>query len=171
MIKKHIFFVDAETDGLYGPFLSVAAIVTDGSAIKDRFYAALEVKIDQIESSWVRENVFAHLKNAELYFKSENEMLEAFWDFWIKHRSTAEAIAYVPFPVESRLFERCVRLDVHNREFFGPFPLYDLASVIVSRGFDSDIDMPTFSGLNLPPHDAMNDVLMEAAVWKIIFKK
>ena len=29
MMKKNTFFVDAESDGLYGKFLSVAVLVTD----------------------------------------------------------------------------------------------------------------------------------------------
>lgn len=33
-MKKKLFFVDAETDGLYGTFLSIAVIVTD----KEKLY-------------------------------------------------------------------------------------------------------------------------------------
>ena len=45
------FYVDAETDGLYGRFLSVAALVTDGNGSElDRFYTALRTDGSDIRS-------------------------------------------------------------------------------------------------------------------------
>ena len=160
------FFVDAETDGLYGRFLSVAALATDeeGKEI-DRFYGACHITAEQLSSAWTVENVLPHLQYAECFFEDEYSLLEAFWAFWIAHREGAACIAYVPYPVESRLFTACVMHDRAYREFLGPFPLYDLATLLVARGFDYDVDMPTLSGITCAPHDAMNDVRMMAAVW------
>ncbi len=161
------FFVDAESDGLYGAFLSVAAMVTDENGAElDRFYASVNVSPDQIETEWVKENVYPELKNAEAYFDTEKDLLEAFWSFWMKHRADSVCIAYVQYPVESRLFERCVMVNKEERTFLGPFPLYDLSTLLTARGFGFDEDMQVLSGLKLKAHDAMNDVRMMAAVWK-----
>lgn len=160
------FFVDAESDGLYGAFLSVAAMVTDEAGAEfDRFYAAVRIPRDRIGSQWVRENVYPDLKNAETFFDTESEMLEAFWNFWMKHRADSVCISYVQYPVECRLFARCVAVNEAERVFLGPFPLYDLSTLLVARGYPFNADMQTLSGLNLKSHDAMNDVRMMAAVW------
>lgn len=168
MMKR--FFVDAESDGLYGAFLSVAAMVTDEAGTElDRFYASVKISPDQIRSEWVRENVYPDLKNAEVFFDTEKAMLEAFWLFWMKHRADSVCIAYVQYPVECRLFAQCVKENEAERAFLGPFPLYDLSTLLAAKGFSFDSDMQTLSGLPLKAHDAMNDVRMMAAVWNRLF--
>jgi hypothetical protein len=161
------FFVDAESDGLYGTFLSVAAMVTneDGAEL-DRFYASVKISADQIQSEWVRENVYSDLKNAEAFFDTEAEMLESFWAFWMKHRTDSICIANVQYPVECRLFAQCVYTNEAERAFLGPFPFYDLSTLLVANGFAFNADMQALSGMNLKAHDAMNDVKMMAAVWR-----
>lgn len=160
------FFVDAECDGLYGAFLSVAAMVTDENGTElDCFYASVNILPDQIESEWVKENVYPTLKKADKRFDTELELLEAFWTFWLKHRANSICISYVQHPVESRLFTRCVMQNAAERTFLGPFPLYDLSTLLVLRGFSFNADIQALSGMNLKEHDAMNDVKMIAAVW------
>lgn len=166
------FFVDAETDGLYGSFLSVAAMVTDENGAEiDRFYAAVDISFEQIETEWVKENVYPYLKNADIRFDTEEEMLDSFWDFWMKHRQTSVCIAYVQYPVESRLFERCVMKNSTERAFWGPFPIYDLATLLDAKGLDFNADMQKLSALDLAAHDAMSDVKMMAEVWKKLKKQ
>ena len=164
------FFVDAETDGLYGGFLSIAALVTDAENREaDRFYGAVSVRPDAVQSQWVREHVLPHLHRAEQAFDSEDALLEAFWAFWVKHRDGCQCIADVAFPVEARLFARCVRRNVAEREFLAPFPLLDLSAVLLSRGVDPLADRTALSGLPLVPHDALHDVRMAAKIWSDCF--
>lgn len=166
MSHMNCFFVDAETDGLYGRFLSIAAMVTDAAGRElDRFYAAIPVAEQELQSPWVKEHVFPLLSKADTIMESEDALLEAFWAFWMKHRETAVCIAYVPYPVESRLFLRCVMADAARREFLAPFPLYDLATLLTAKGLDPNGSLQALSGLDLPSHDALSDVIMTAAVW------
>lgn len=166
-MKKQLFFVDAECDGLYGRFLSVAALVTDENGTElDSFYGAVKITEEEINSEWVRENVYTYLKNASVIFDSEKEMLEELWKFWLKHRENADCVSYVPYPVESRLFIACVAESTAERQLLAPFPMYDLATVLELRGHHYDSDMQVLSGLDLVSHDAMNDVRMAAAVWR-----
>lgn len=163
------FFVDAESDGLYGGFLSVAAMVTDEKGVElDRFYASVKISSEYIEAEWVKENVYPYLENADYHFDSESEMLEAFWAFWIKHRTDSICISHVQHPVESRLFTYCVMKDVEERMFLGPFPLYDLSTLLIARGLSFNEDMQILSGMSLKEHDAMNDVKMMAVVWNAL---
>ncbi|MCR5782219.1 MAG: hypothetical protein K6G90_05720 [Clostridia bacterium] len=169
-----LFFVDAETDGLYGAFLSIAALAADDDGKEtDRFCASVRIKKEDIQSRWVRQNVFPYLENADLRFNDQADMLTAFWNFWIRHRNNeTRCVAYVQYPVETRLFEECVRFDLPERALLAPFPIYDLSTLLCARGYGFDIDLQEFSGLKLTSHDAMNDVLMTAAVWnKLIYKR
>lgn len=160
------FFIDAETDGLYGSFLSVAALVTDenGNEI-ERFYAAVEADASSISSEWVKENVLPHLENANKHFSGEKELLDSAWNFWLKYRESSYCVAYVQYPVEARLFRRCVEENVEKRAFLSPFPIYDLSTLLLARGYRFDEDISKLSDLNLKEHDAMNDVLIMADIW------
>ena len=166
-MTSHIFFVDAETDGLYGPFLSVAAMVTDqlGAEI-DRFYGALYPQQVVITDPWVQENVFPSLSRAETFFETDTALLEAFWAFWLHYREDCLCVADVPVPVEARLFAKCVAADPFVRTFQGPYPLMDLSTLLYSRGIDPDADRTNLSGLPCKRHDALDDVRMTAAIWQ-----
>lgn len=160
------FFVDAETDGLYGRFLSVAAMVTDETGKElDRFYGAVSVTREELTSDWVKENVYPYLAQAEKVYANQQDLLEDFWQFWMTYRDKAPCVAYVPCPVEARLFCACVEADPTRREFLAPLPLYDLATLLRSRGMDFDQDLAALSGQTLQRHDALADVRMMAAIW------
>lgn len=169
-MKNNLFFIDAESDGLYGAFLSIAALVCDKNGTElDFFYGAVKVTEEDISSEWVKKNVFPYLKNASVLYDNENEMLEAFWSFWLKHRESADCVSYVPYPVESRLFLSCVLENKEERQLLAPFPVYDLATLLESKGCGFDADMKEISGLDRVSHDAMNDVQMMAEVWNKLF--
>ncbi len=172
MMKNNTFFVDAESDGLYGKFLSVAVLVTDENGQEiDRFYGAVKISIEDISTQWVKENVYPYLDNADVFFDSEEVLLENFWKFWIKHRETSDCVAYVEYPVEARLFSTCVMCNLEERQFLGPFPLYDLATLLESKSIDFNCNIQELSDLELVSHDAMNDVRMCANVWHKYIKQ
>ena len=165
------FYVDAECDGLYGAFLSVAAMVTDENGRElDRFYVSVRANESDIQTDWVREHVLPYLANADEIVNTEDELLDSFWEFWMKHREDAVCIAYVQYPVEARLFSQCVMKAPEERTFLGPYPLYDLSTLLVARGLDPDQNMAELSGMELTEHDAMNDVRMTAKVWEKLIK-
>ena len=167
MKKSLLFFVDAETDGLYGSFLSVAVLVTDQDGHElEHFYAERVIRPDESLSPWVREHVLPFLGSAELTVQTEEALLEAFWAFWLRYRETAECVAYVQYPVEARLFTTCVLRAPREREFQGPFPLYDLSTLLAMNDLDVDCNLQALTGLELPSHHALNDVRVAAAAWK-----
>lgn len=160
------FFVDAETNGLYGEFLSVAALVTDPAGQEvERFYGAVLPRQDKIHSKWVQEHVYPYLQNAETRYADEDALLEAFWKFWLKHRDNCICITDVGYPVESRLFTTCVKRNLIEREWLAPFPMLDLSTLLLANGIDPLVDRKKLSGLSLTMHDAMNDVRMMAKLW------
>ena len=156
---------------MYGKFLSIAALAIDENGTETEFYASVSVLESEIETEWVKENVYPFLSDSYVKYNTEYELLEAFWKFWIEHKSSAECVAYVPYPVEARLFTKCVMNNVSERTFEGPFPLHDLSTLLISNGYSVDVDMSELSGLKIKSHDAMNDVRMLSVVWQKLREK
>lgn len=166
------FFIDAETDGLYRKFLSVAVLVTDeiGNEL-DRFYGAAKINIDEIKLQWVKENVLPYLKNASVTYENEYDLLEAVWSFWPKHRESSFAVADVMHPVESRLFTECVQHRLSEREFQAPFPMLDLSTLLHVNSKANCIEDEVAGNKNLVRHDALNDVKITSEIWFSLIKK
>ncbi len=167
--KDKILFVDAESDGLYGAFISVAMKVIDvctGKEIDCIYCGVAKDKLD-VKEPWVKENVVPFLGEYTPY-DSECQMLEDVWRFWIKYAERADVVADVAFPVEYRLFAKCVEMNQVKRMYRAPFPLLDLSSMLYAIGIDPDADrlmllddMP--KGIR---HNAMFDVDVSVLIWK-----
>ena len=159
-------FIDAETDGLYGPFLSIAAIVCDAEGEEESiFYACRSCTPEEITEEWVLENVYPYLKSDNLY-EEEEGLLSSFWRFYMEHKDCI-CIGDVIYPVESRLFERCVRANLSERSFQGPYPLMDLSSMLYVRGMDPLTERSSLMNRSdYIPHYALDDVRMSIAIWK-----
>ena len=161
-------FVDAETDGLYGKFISIAMVVADhvGNEL-EHIYIGLSNPENHIKEKWVRENVLPTLDEYEEY-EDEHSLLEAAWSFWRVHASDSYVFTDVMHPVESRLFTRCVEQDIENRVFQGPFPMLDLASMLYALGINplearEKLVQPLDEGKQ---HNALYDARMAMAIWK-----
>jgi hypothetical protein len=160
---KNLFVVDAETDGLYGAVWAIGTVVLreDGSEL-DRF--AGQVDPSDLTDSWVRENVAAHISLPR--FATRQELRDAFWAFWTRHRESAMCVADVGSPVESGLFRTCVADDPASRMWNGPYPLHEVATVLLCAGVDPDVDRVAFSGLTgLTKHNPVDDSLASGHSW------
>lgn len=171
VIDKKLFFIDAETDGLYGRFISAAVIITDSKCNElERHYWGINVNSEDIESNWVKDNVLPVMGNDYEQCGNEDELIENVWNLWNKYGQDAYVVADVAFPVEARLFEKCILADREAREYNGPFPLVDVSSLLIARGIEPLTDRKTYSGLdNKKQHRAIEDVEMMVAMWKKIF--
>lgn len=160
-MEKNLLFIDAESDGLYGPFISVAMILTDfhGNELK-RYYWGIDREKLQAEDAWVRENVIPKMGDYEAC-EDEAGLLEKVWEVWEENRDTAYALADVGVPVEARLFERCVARDPEDRKMKAPFPMLDLSGILWAKGFDPLIDKHVLLGEEENPtgqHNALYDI-------------
>ena len=140
-MQTKFLFIDAETDGLYGSFLTVGLVVTDdaGNMIEKAYYGIKKENM-MISDGWTRENVFPVLGDYEAC-EDEAELLEKVWAFWMKYREDAYAAADVMYPVESRLFMKCV---MNNAELLDE----DEKRMMANK-----------------THNALNDAEMTAAIW------
>lgn len=98
-----IMMIDAETDGLYGSVLSIAAMVVDGkNQVTETFYKEIDLKKCEIKNLWVQKNLIS-IRTQKNILDSEEILLEKFWQFWEKYYTNVYGIADVAYPVEDRL--------------------------------------------------------------------
>ncbi len=164
-------FVDAETDGLYGTFLSVAAIFLDDKGEQsDTFYGTIRNPKKYVSSEWVKENVLPYLSDAVRseadYYDTEKQLVEKFFAFYREHED-CDVIADVPHPVESRLFTLAVSYDLKDREFKAPYPLMDLSSMLYAKGYSPLTERRSLVDCSdLRIHNSLDDVRMTVRVWR-----
>lgn len=167
MINKNLFFIDAESDGLYGKFLSVAVIIVNNEMEEiERHYWGISKENLNIKSKWVQDNVLPIMGDYEKC-RSETELLENVWHMWEIYKDNAYVVADVIYPVETRLFEKCIQLSAKEREYQGPFPLIDLSSALLAKGIDplkKRDELVERKGRT--QHNALNDVEMSIEIWR-----
>lgn len=158
-------FIDAETDGLYGQVISVAAIVVDEEYIEcEHFYAKQKISLSELQDEWVKEHVYPILGEAPEY-ESEDALLEAFWGFYVMHPDCF-VIVDVPYPVEASLFRKCVEKDEKERRALAPFPLMDLSSMLYAKGIAPLEDREKLLGGKAQRHNALTDVRVCVELFK-----
>lgn len=151
-----IFSVDAETDGLYGDVWAIGAYAVDDN--EDRHMFAGQLDPDVVTDPWVRQNIVPIVNRRR--FETREDLLNAFWNFWINRGGGAIAVADYGAPVESGLFRACVDLDQQARQWQGPYPLHELATALLMAGVDPDVDRREFSERpDLIKHDPLDDAI------------
>lgn len=193
MVKK-IFSVDAEVDGLYGFSFAIAVTVREwlpevpgsiaqtmpGDFEKNRRFswretARFEGRIPDslVDNEWVRKNVLPTIAEMAVTHNSSEELEEAFWDFWMKHKDGSTVIAHCGSPVESGMFRRCVERNLAGRQWNGPYPaIHDLATVLLALGEQADSADAYIKkyGLTVPfqgaTHHPSYDAIVAATVWE-----
>lgn len=164
---KKLFFIDAETDGLYGKVISAAVVVLDGTYRElERHYWGIEKDNLNIETKWVMEHVVPVMGHYEPC-KNEEDLLSKVWEVWSRYCENAYAIADVCYPVEAGLFEKCVRMDPEDRIQKAPYPLIDLGSVLMAKGIDPLIERKKLvKSEKTKQHNALEDVEMAIEIWR-----
>lgn len=170
-VRVLLFAVDAETNGLYGAPFAVAAVVVSAPAQSDAEVAppptvvarfAARCPITGPVDPWVADHVVPALTDLAQTHDALDGMLDAFWAFWMQNRDAATCVTHVGYPVEAGLFRRCVEQDPGTRLFQGPFPLHDVATLLLGAGHDPlSVDAYLAArGLSRPPgtpHDPRYD--------------
>jgi len=170
-----IFSVDAETNGLYGQAFAVAAVVTvDGREI-ERYVGRCPVfgRLDD----FIKTEVFPMIADMEENYEGYYWLLESFGDFYFKHKINAEVIAHVAHPVETKLFRDLIELNLKNKMWEGPFPLFDVSTSLRMAGEDplSTEKYLKKHGLSVDfdgsPHNPLYDCMSAEVVYRHLVKK
>ncbi|MGN1168292.1 MAG: hypothetical protein ACI4S2_17900 [Lachnospiraceae bacterium] len=173
-MKDKLFFIDAETDGLNGPFITVAIVITDLQCNElRREYFGVKKENLTITNEWVKENVVPILGDYR-ELESENDLLEETWRIWCDYKEEAYAIGDVISPVEARLFQRCVANDLEKRAMEAPFPFLDISSMLYVKGYnpvESCENLLQEFGEDTIPEGTVHNALFDVEAMIKIYKK
>jgi hypothetical protein len=122
--------IDAETNGLAGRAFAVAMTLSDHTGELD--HVVYRCPIGEDVDNWVAKNVLPQIEDVEVNCNDYDGMLHNLREArfpWAEDGTTT--IGHVIWPVEARLL-----LDMYPGEniWSGPYPLVDVASVLLARG-------------------------------------
>ena len=154
-----LIVIDVESNGPYGQPFCVGAILMDhGGRVLESFLG--RCSIDQVEDDYVLEHVIPALSNVPQSYDDLNALEIGFIEWYATaYRSTrvelvsAKAehpctIVDVGFPVDCNFLYRLGTRDDNHGELWktlSPYPLLDLASILVGVGVDPDVSREEFA--------------------------
>ncbi len=158
-----VFMVfDVESIGLHGDGFAVAWVVVNRAGLRmgeGCIACPRDLCAGTDESRlWVDANV----PPLEVTSPTPQHLRNTFWHEW-RHWADAGAVlvADCAWPVEAHFLAQCVKLNHKEREWQGPYPLHDLASVMLALGRDP---LATSDRLpdELPAHHPLHDARQSA---------
>lgn len=158
------FFVfDVESVGLHGEAFAVAGGIYINAAAQSefRFCCPLEeAKGDDDDREWVKANVPV----IEITHRHPAAVREAFWSEWEKAKKRYPGIAMAGeciWPVEAGFVAACIRQEIADRKWSGPYPFHEIASVMLAAGMDP---MATYEReeSEKPAHEPLADARQSA---------
>ncbi len=170
-MTDRIISIDAESNGLGGRAFAVALTLSGPAGEQD--HAVFRCPIGEAEvDSWVAEHVLPTIIAVPVTHWLYQEMLADVRNVIVSWGGKpVPLIAHVAWPVEARLL-----LDVYpgNGVWDGPYPLIDVASVLLAKGHDplSVDDYLAAHGIPAPegsPHHPLYDARAAAlAYWHLM---
>jgi len=167
-MKLFIVF-DVESIGLHGDAFAVGCVVIDESGT---VFDEILIVSDQSKCAgtpdnhdWCKKNI-PYLDDFKpvVRVSSQREMRDFFWATWkIWEKDGALLIADCSWPVEARFLAKCVDDYPESREWEGPYPLHDLASILLAHGLDplkKNERLPD----ELPEHNPLCDARQSARI-------
>lgn len=157
---------DVESLGLHGEGFAVGGVVVDdtGRQAGGELYAACRPRRARGGTDG-REWLLKNLPDLAWTHEYPFDVRHAFWSWWeLNKRIGARLAADVPWPVETRFLNACID-DADGsgppRDWDGPYPLIDVASVRLAAGLDPLAIEPRLEG-ELPIHDPLADARQSA---------
>ena len=174
MIPPLLAFVfDVESIGLHGEGFAVAGGIYDEKGTELEHFAYHcppgTARGEQSDRDWVKDHVTIHPSSIAEH--SPFDVRERFWWHWIRAKGQG-ALMFVEcgWPVEAAFLEACVKDDLSARNWEGPYPMHEIASIMLAAGMDP---MATYERLpqELPAHEPLADARLSARLLANAFKK
>lgn len=122
---KKLFSYDAETNGLWGPAFSIAAIVETADGQRREFIGRCPIEGDV--NPWVKDNVLPEMTGIPENYPDYPSLLKGFCEFWLAEKKDAKAIVHMGQPVEARLWIDAQRMGIIG-DWDAPYCQVDLGS-------------------------------------------
>ena len=152
---------DVESIGLHGEGFAVGYVVVtaDGERVGARHFACSPdlATGDTDGRDWIAENCPEIVPNCD----SPSRVRNRFWQSWLSWKDQgAVLVADCAWPVEARFLAACVDDNPVMNSWTGPYPLHELASIMMAAGMDP---MATYDRLpDEPQHDPLGDAKQSA---------
>lgn len=170
---KSFFIFDVESIGLHGDGFAVAGGVylENGTAQYEFSFACPQEECagDDEGRKWVKENVPV----LEITHRTPQGMREAFWEEWLMAKVKFPDItmaAECSWPVEARFLIACIEDDKRERFWSGPYPLHDIASMLLCAHRDPMANYPREESAK-PAHNPLADARHSANLLAMCLKE
>lgn len=155
---------DVESVGLHGEGYAVGFVVVDdeGNTHDEGLYSCNPnvAAGNQEGYKWIEK----HAPPLPETHKAPWLVRAAFWRKWCEWRNQgAILVADCAWPVEARFLHACVGDDLYSRGYSGPYPLHDLASMLLAKGFDP-VKSHSRHANETPEHNPLADARHSARI-------
>lgn len=171
MPAKLYMVFDVESVGLYGEGFAVGYLVVDaeGSVHETALYACSPSLAAGTREGheWVRDNVpeLTPTHTAPWLVRAR------FWKDWLHWQEKgALLVADCAYPVEAGFLRDCVNDDPVNRTWRGPYPLHDVATMMLGKGRDPVTTTDRLPD-EMPLHNPLCDARQSARLWLAALKQ
>jgi hypothetical protein len=158
------FTFDVESIGLHGEGFAFGYCVhQDGEEIVcGRLACASRMARGNPESrKWVEENI----PPIPVDMVNPRDVRSSFWALWREWvKKDAIMLSDCGWPVEANFLSACVEDDHAEREWQGPYPLFDLSSILFALGCDPKGKYERREN-ELPVHDPLADARQTARIF------
>lgn len=160
---KRFFVFDCESIGIHGEVFAVGGGIYNlqGKAESEFLYACHQNSVkggpngaeDPDSRRWVQLNT----PDLPITHPHEKALRRQFWQEWM-HAKTYQcaAVTETPWPVEAGFLSRCIA-DDPERYWTGPYPLFDVSSILALAGFNPLFEYPRTDD-EMPKHNPLCDV-------------
>ena len=149
---ENILLFDVESTSLHGTGFACGAIVVNKDGLEIDRFELLSQEGSKKVGDWVKENVLPSLADMPTC-ETDIELRTSFFDFYMKHKETAQIWSDVNFPVETNFLSAIVNDNIEEREWSMPYPLKDASTIV-----DVNIDRCEKCGIEgLRKHNPLDD--------------
>lgn len=163
MEAKYFFVFDVESVGLHGDVFSYGYVVVENAPqmkVVDRGSLSAgrsDAQGTAADHEWVSANV----PPCRRVTSSSIALRDAFWADWAYWRTQGAVMAAdLLWPAEARFLQACID-DEPSRQADAPYPLIDVASVMLAAGMDPIASYDRLPS-ELPKHDPVADAAQSA---------
>lgn len=175
-MKQYYFVFDVESIGLHGQAFSYGACVVNEEGHTNHWSAAhcpqsAAYGHSSADRKWVKANTSTWEHSEEVL--NPGDLREEFWELWLEAKEAFPGIlmaAEVPWPVETNFLSDIIMDDPEDRQGKAPYPLIDIASVMLAAGMDPMATYPRTES-ELPAHEPLADALQSARLLITALKK
>lgn len=162
-----LFVFDVESIGLHGEAFAVGGVLCRGGDEIDSFcFSCPPSNAMGARSDY--EWVIANVPPITTTHDTPAGVRRAFWERLqgaMQAYSEVVVAAECSWPVEARFLCTCIDDDAETNRWLGPYPLHDVATVLLASGLDPLATRERLPN-EMPAHNPLHDARQSARLWR-----